>query len=598
MNRERLFKMLLGILILLLIFLLFKFKPSFQGPKKLEKIAIEEGRALLSAKGYKYEVKAKNTLKYTVIADEVLESGTQTKELKGVQAFIPRGEDGFDKIVSKKGLFNESSNELRIFDDAKIFLKDGTTILSDAFRITEQAEILSEGKAYFSKEKMNGTSDILRYDKEKKIIYMEGNVNIVGEDLSFFSKRVTVDLENHNGKIEGPISAIKNDFKISSPDGVIFLNEQNKLKAIDLNEPVKGETSSLFFSSKTAQFLFDDKGDCIRTDLNENVQLTSKSDSTSKMLTDKLVITRIAKDLSGWNAPKSLKLTKNDFIIDATSGSGNFKSNSVTGTLKGPIRGHNEDTEISSTSAEIREEAIDFIGNAEAVQNKNSIMGEKITSMKNGGYYCVGNVRGRNENNKGEVINFECYEATMSKRRYPTILKGNCKIFESTFILKGSQFTMVDENSLTGCNGVDGEFTFDKGKVFAHGLEMTYKKDKGFCLFKQNPYATNGSDKLQSDETMSVYMDKENKIEKIVAEGKAIYEGENLTVKGEIITYKPKTKEGEAFSEIGVSEAKQKKPYRRVTNKTILFKEKEIVAKGLENMNSRGRIEGEEEKKR
>jgi len=130
------------------------------------------------------------------------------------------------------------------------------------------------------------------------------------------------------------------------------------------------------------------------------------------------------------------------------------------------------------------------------------------------------------------------------------------------------------------------------------GMEMTYKKDKGVCLFKQNPYATNGSDKLQSDEIISVYMDKENKIEKIVAEGKAIYEGENLTVKGEIITYKPKTKEGEAFSEIGISEARQKNPFRTVTNKTIQFREKEIVAKGLENMNSRGRIEGEEEKKR
>lgn len=598
MKREKIFSFLAFVTLILLIFLLFRFKPSIVGPKEIEKLKIDGSKKVVSAKNFQYEVRQKDKVKYKILAEEIIDGEEGDKELKNVNVIIPRGEKGEEKVVSKKGRFNEIKNELRVYEDARIILMDGITIKSDAYRITPQNEVVSEGRSYFNKDKINGSSDILRYDREERIIYLEGNVFIKGENLSFSSSRLYLNLNTHLGEIDGPINFEKDDLKVNSPLGRVFLTDDNKLKEITLFKPIKGETNSLNFSSKTAILYFGKNGNLEKSELVEDVVLVSKSDESGKLLTKKLILTNTNDHKTLWESPFSVTLLKKNFTLLAKSGKGDFKDKYMNGILDGPTRGFGEETEASSNYAEIKQNDIIFIGDVQAVSKKNTIESEKLIRENSGNYRGIGNVRGKTTNERNETTFYECDEADFPPSKYPILLNGRAKIYSNNFILRGEKFTLLDENTFKGCDGVTGEFYFEKEKVLVNSLEMEYFKNKRKAAFYKNPSAVSLDSKLLSKESITLFLDDSGKLDKVLALDEGYFENNDIIAKGEKITYFPKTKEGEAFSEKGISYGIEKGVSRRVKGKVIYFKNKDIFVKGLDNRLSRGKIEGVEEKRK
>ena len=598
MNRDRLFKILMALLILLLLFLLFKFKPSFVGPKKIEIPPQKESSAILSGKNFTYEVKEKNILKYTLYAEEILEKDEEEKELLNPFIIIPKSGGKIDKVSAKKGIFSQSKNILRLYKDAKIITSDNFVIESTGFRVTPQNEIVSERVAKFEKEKMKGSADIARYDRERKISYLEGNVIMASENILFKASSVFIDFENHNGKIEGPIYGKKDDLMIVSPSGRIELDSKNNLENIILDEPVKGETDKFLFSSRNLKFNFkSSKMDEFA--LISDVVITQKEEPKAKLTTETLIFYKKVDKLWYFIAPSKVYFEKSKTKLECFKGKGIIKNGVITADLDGPVKANDENMESSSTSGKINEDSFEFIGNAQVAGQNGILSAERIITLQSGEKEAYDNVNGKIVR-KGELpIFFFSEAAKVAQGIFPIKLLDNVTVKSDIFMLKGSDITVVSNKKMKGCNGVVVNFANDKENIDGYGKELVYDQEKGFCLFTGEPYFQNEGEKISSNERISVYFDENKKIKEIIAEGEAKYKSKNQQAMGDRIRYNLKTKKGEVFSENSVGEVIQKEPFSRSVGRRILFGEKEVSIKGSDNRINRGKIEGwEVEEKR
>lgn len=597
MSRNRLFEILMFLLILLLIVLLFKFKPPFVGPKKIELLPQKEGNAILSGKNFSYEVKEKNQLKYTLYAEEILEKNELEKELTNPFIIIPKGEDKTDKVLAKKGVFSESQRILRLYEEAKIITSDNFIIESTGFRVTPQNEIVSETVAKFEKDKMRGNADIARYDREKKITYLEGNIIIASENILFRASRAFIDFENHNGKIEGPIYGKKDDLIIVSPSGKIELDSKNNLQNIILDEPVKGETDKFFFSSKNLKFDFKNSKMDEFTLIND-VIISQKGEPKAKLTTETLIFYKGVDKLWNFVAPSNVYFEKLKTKLECSSGKGIISNGVITADLDGPVKASDGNTESSSTLGKINEESFEFLGNAQVSTQNGILSAEKIITFKSKEKEAYVNVNGQITRRDEPPIVFSSEKAKMAANTFPIRLMKNVKIKSDNFSLSGSDITIVSNKRIKGCNGVIVNFS-GKENIDGYGKELEYDQEEGFCIFKGEPYFISDGGKISSNEQIKVYFDDKRKIKEIIAEGEAKYQSKNQQASGDKIRYNFETKKGEVFSENSVAEVIEKEPFRRSVGRKILFGEKEVSIKGSDNRINRGKIEGwEVEEKR
>lgn len=597
MSRERIFKILLGALIALLLLLLFRFKPSVVGPKNLEKPKVKEGSAVLSGKNFSYEVKDKNIPKYTLYAEEVLEREGQEKELINPAISIPKGEGRKDKIFAKKGIFSPNKSELRLYDEATIITSDNLKIKSSAFRVTPQNEVVSESRANFEKDKLLGSGDILRYDREKRIAYLEGNVNVNSENLSFDASRITIDLENHNGKIEGPIKGKKEDVSISSPNGIIALDGKNNIQSITLQEPSNGETDTFTFSSRNIKFDF--KGSQVDLfTLIDNVVIIQKAEPKSKLKTESLIFERGKDLLWHFTAPSKMLFERVDEKLDCSKGTGVINKGEITAELDGPVRGQDKKIEISSARGKLNGDSFEFIGNAQASSSEGNVSAEKIISYKSGEKEALSNVKGTIIRKNESKILFSSEKARISPNIYPIRLLQNVTVESDNFNLKGSDFTFYSSKKFKGCNGVLAYFQGIERSINGYGKEADYNEEKRTCIFTGDPYLIDSDRKLSSKDKITAFFSEERKVKEIVAEGEAKYESENQSAFGDTIKYNTELKKGEVSSESAIAEVIEKEPFRRTVGRKIVFSEKEIEIKGSDNRTNRGKIEGREVKEK
>jgi len=599
-SRERIFKILLGALIALLLLLLFRFKPSVVGPKNLEKPKVKEGSAVLSGKNFSYEVRDKNILKYTLYADEVLERNEQQeKDLLNPVVLIPNKEGKTDKIFAKKGIFSPNKSELRLFDEAKIVTSDDLKIKSSAFRVTPFNEVVSESKADFEKDKLKGSGDILRYDREKRIAYLEGNVHIKSDsdNLSFDASRMTIDLESHNGKIEGPINGKKDDILVSSPNGEVILDDKNNIDSIILQEPSNGETENFTFSSRNIKFDFkNSKVDHFT--LIDNVIIVQKAEPKSKLKTETLIFEKGKDLLWHFTAPSKMFFERVDEKLECSKGTGVINKGEITADLEGPVRGWDEKMEISSARGKLNNDSFEFIGNALTSSSEGNIRAERIISFKSGEKEARSNVKGTMLRKNESKILFSSEKARISPNVYPINLLENVTVESDNFNLKGSDFTFLSSKTFKGCNGVLAYFQGTKGSITGYGKEADYNEDEQYCVFKGDPYTIDDSGKLSAKDKITAFFNSDRKIKMILAEVEAKYESENQSAFGDTIKYYPEAKKGEVSSEKGIAEVIEKEPFRRSVGRKIVFAEKEVEIKGAENKTNRGKMEGLEVKEK
>ncbi len=597
MSRERIFKILLAALIGLILLLIFRFKPSVEGPRHIEKPRIKGSNSVLSGKNFTYEVKDKNILKYTLFAEEIFEMGSEEKELLNPVISIPKKGGNFDKIFARKGTFSPAKNVLRLFEDARIVTADNMTIKSSGFRLTPQNEVVSEGRAEFWKDKIIGSGDILRYDREQRIAYLEGNVNIKSENLLFEATRTLIDLENHNGSIVGPVKCRKDDISISSPSGKILLDSKNTLESLILETPVQGETENFNFSGRNIKFDFE-KSKMNEFTLIDDVILVQKKLPKSKMQTKILNFEKGSDNLWHFTAPYNISFERLKSRMECSGGTGIINKGEITSDLKGPIRAYDEKTEISSSMGKLDGNTYEFIGNAQVSTSSGNISAERIIAYKSGEKDAYENVRGQIVGKGGDNIFFSSDKAKISANVYPIRLLENAIVESEDFVLKGSDFSFLSNKRFYGCNGVSMVFKGIKGKIDGYAKEVNYEEEKGNCILTGDPYLLDGDRKLSAKDKITVYFDFKKKVKEIVAEGDAKFEGEDQIASGDRIKYDTELKSGEVYSENEIAEVIEKEPFRRCVGRKISFGEKELEIKGSDNKVSRGKIEGQEVKEK
>lgn len=597
MNRERIFKILFTALIGLILLLLFRFKPSVVGPKHLEKPQLKEGTSVLSGKNFSYEVKEKNILKYTLFAEEILESGGDKKDLTNPVISIPKKDGGIDKIFAKKGTFSPSTSDLRLYQEANIKTSDNLIIKSSGFRVTPQNEVVSESRAEFEKEKIGGSGDILRYDREQRIAYLEGNITIKSENLLFNAVRMVIDLENHQGTIEGPIHGKKDDIAISSPKGTILLDSKNALESLTLQEPAEGETERFSFSSKKIKFYFK-KSKTDEFSLIDNVVVVQKEEPKSKLTTEELDFKKQSDQFWHFTAPSKMFYDRLNSKLECSGGKGLIKKGEIIAELFGPVRAFDEKAETSSSRGKIDSNSFEFIGNAQVSSSEGNISAERIISYKTGEKEAYSNVKGEIAKKDGEKIYFSSEKAKTSPNIYPIKLQNSVEVKSSNLTLKGSDFTFLSNKQFKGCDGVIAVFAGKNGTIDGYGKEVDYNEEKGRCVFTGEPYILDNGRKLSAKDKITATFDQEKKVKEIIAEGSAKYESENQIAYGDRIKYIPELKKGEVFSKNEIAEVIEKSPFRRCVGRRISFSEKEIEIKSSDNKISRGKIEGREVKEK
>ncbi|MCX7830051.1 MAG: LPS export ABC transporter periplasmic protein LptC [Acidobacteria bacterium] len=597
MSREKIFKLLFLALIALLLLLVFRFKPTVIGPKNLEKPPLKEGNAVLSGKNFHYEVKDKNILKYTLYAEEILERDEQEKELKNPFISIPKEEGKTDNISADKGLFSPNKSELRLYENAKIVTSDNFKIMSSGFRVTPQNEVVSEGRADFEKDKLKGSGEILRYDREKRIAYLEGNIKIYSENLFFEASTLFIDLKNHNGRIEGPVKGKKDDIFIFSPGGSIFLNSKNNLEYLILEEPANGETQNFTFSSRNIRFDF--SGSNVgKFTLIDNAVIEKKAEPKSKLQTQTILFEKVKDNLWNFTAPSKMLFEQSNAKLECTKGKGLIDKGEITADFEGPVRGRDDKTEISSANAKLYKDYFEFIGNAQAVSLDGNVTAERITAYKSGDKEALGDVKGEIFQKDKSKILFSSTKAKISPSLFPVRLLGDVVVESSTFNLKGTDFSFYSNKKFSGCNGVYATFEENSGNINGYGKEVDYNEEKGSCIFSGDPYIFDNGKKLSAKNKIIAYFNEGRKIKEILAEEEAKFESEKQTAIGDSIIYNLESKKGVVSSETGIAEVIEKEPFKRCIGRKISFAEKELAIKGSDKKTSRGKIEGREVKEK
>lgn len=598
MNREKIFKSLMFLLFVLLLLLLFRFRPRIEGPEKLEHPSVTETGVVLSGKDFRYEERQGGQTRYVVTAEEVLETSRVEKELLNPVVVIPKKEGSEDRVLGKKGTLSLSRQEVRIYGGARIEIGRSMTISSPAFRLTPQGEVVSEGRAEISRDDLRGAADILRYDRERRVAYLEGNVDLGGPNTSFTASRIIIDFNSHSGEIEGPVEAVKEDFRLGAPKGTMALDKENKLQSVTLSPPTRGETASAIFASRSSDYRFDKNGAVNEIVLRGEAVISQKGAFPGRVETDVLNLSRPAGKDWTWSAPGQMNFFRGPEKVVAGSGSGTIRGSSFSGDLQGPVRGWNETGEFASNSARISDGSLELIGDARAVKGGDSVTAERIVVLQSGEKRAEGAVAGKSVSQGGETFNFTADKAFMAKSTYPVKLSGNVHIFSPKIDFKGEEATFLSAKAMRACKGASVAAEGKDNPVFLFAGQLDYDESEERLEASGESSATDGMSKLSASRKIVLLFDREKKAEKITAEGSAVYESPKYTAKGDRIVYFPKEKKGEVSSEAGMAVVTEKDPYRLVTGRAIQFGNRQLGIGGAKGEVHRGKIEGEELKRK
>lgn len=598
MNKEKTFRWLLFLLFLLVAVFLFRFRPRIEGPEKLEHPSVTETGVVLSGKDFRYEERQGGETRYVVTADEVLETSRVEKELLNPVVVIPGKEGSEDRVLGKKGTLSLSRQEVRIYGGARIEIGRSMAISSPAFRLTPQGEVVSEGRAEITRDELKGAADILRYDRERRIAFLEGNVDLSGPDTSFKATRIIIDFNSHSGEIEGPIEAVKEDFRLGSPRGTMSLDRENRLQSVTLSPPTRGETAAASFASRFSDYRFDRNGAVSEIVLRGEASVARKGADPGRVETEILSLARPAGKDWTWSAPGQMNFFRGEEKIVAGSGSGKIRGSTFTGDLGGPVRGWSGTGEFSSDSARISEGSFELVGNARTVKGGDSVVAEKMVVLQSGEKRAEGSVAGKSVSQSGETFNFTSERASMAKSSYPVKLSGNVHIFSPKIDFKGEEATFLSARSVRACRGASVAARGKDDTVFLYAGQLDYDEAEGRLETAGDSSATDGKSRLSASRKMVLLLDRENKAEKLTAEGSAVYESPNYEARGDRIEYFPKEKKGEVSSEAGMAVVREKNPYRLVTGRTIQFGNRQLGIGSEKGGVHRGKIEGEELKRK
>lgn len=598
LGRRRLIKSLLTILLLLfLAVLLYKFRPKVWTPK-----AVNPGKAQgakketgqLTAKGFRYVQEKDGRISYIVTADNMTQQSGGERLLENPVITFPSSGGHEDKVVGRKGVFQPVDQTLRVWDRAKVLQWSGWVSQSSGYRLTPEEEVVSEGPVTLHRGGIDGSAQLMRFQKDTDKAYLEGDVRFrTPEGRVFTCRRMALDLRAHSGKCTGPVSFQGPEGTLSSPDARLVLDASNRLRGLIMGMPCRGEGPSGTVSAAQMHAYFDVTGQVRRLEWREQVRLATAAAPPTTLSTQELVLTPLQGPAWNWQADREVVFHQGGNVLHARSGSGRFGGRApLTAVLPGPVNGSGPSGTATAKEAKIQGDTRVLIGNVDVVRGRDTLKAETVTWAADGGYRAETNVKGVHyPAGPGEPWRFTSDEAEAAASGYPLVIEGRARARRGDLELSAPHIRMQEEDRVEAWSGVVARWTDPKQPATLVGGRLVYN-GKAQTLAATDGAKANGRGYALEGRTVTAYLDKTGNPDHYLAEGTARFDGPLYEGRGDRLTYRPAKESGTAHSEAGRSVVVKKKPYRRMEGRTILFTRNAITVTEKGQGMQRGVIEG------
>ena len=609
MDRRRLLQFAFtAVFLLFLVLLLFKFRPKLEAPEPLDPQQVKRtAEGTLSARGFTYRQETEGKVEFTATAAEVTESTGGVKLLTDPVITMASGASAW----GKKGSLSEKESTLRIWEDAHLAQPDGWTASSTGFRLTPEGEIVSESRTDLRRGDLTGGGDLLRYHRQTLLAHLEGSVHFEQGLKTITCTAVDLDLKKHGGVMAGPVTLTAEQGTLRAPAGVLALDEQNRLKSVELGSPATGDGPKFSCEGRSVLADFDGQGQLAQVHLVGDASVTSKAQpapagtsssarpSSFTARSERFDLKPEPADLWAWVSPGPMVVEREGGISHATSGKGTLGGvKPETADLAGPVSGSDRRGDFKADRALMDGGDWTLVGNAQVTRPGERLTADRVSFRKDGSSEAEGTVRGWRQGRRvGEAET--TYAADRSKSAaggYPVKLLGNAVVTKGGMALKASSIKATDESSALAEGGATATFVQEgQGDSIVTAPTIRYSGKDRLATAEggsKERAKGEGKDYTVTGDLLRALLDAQEKPVRYEAEGKAAFTGTFYDGTGDFLSYDPAAQAGQARGADPAAVVIQKKPYRRVSGPVVNFAPRHLDVLPEALSPRRGSIEG------
>ncbi len=609
MDRRRLLQFAFtAVFLLFLVLLLFKFRPKLEAPEPVDPRQVKHSpEGTLSASGFTYRQETAGKVEFTATAAEVTEGAGGLKLLTGPVIVMASGA----RAWGKKGSLSESESTLRIWEDAHLAQPDGWTASSTGFRLTPEGEIVSESRTDLKRGDLTGGAELLRYHRQTLLAHLEGSVHFEQGLKTMTCKAVDLNLKEHGGVMAGPVTLTAEQGTLTAPAGTLVLDEQNRLKSVELGSPATGDGPRFSCAGHAVVADFDDQGQLSRIHLAGDASVTSKGQPPASSQppaaaqvsftakSDRFDLDPAPDNLWDWTSPGAMVVEREGGVAHATSGRGTLGGKKPdTADLAGPVSGSDRRGDFKGDRALMDGGDWTLVGNAQVTRPGERLTAGRVMFKKDGSSEAEGTVRGwRQGSRAGEAeTTYAADRSVSAPGGYPVKLLGNAVVTKGGMALKASTVKISDEKSALAEGGATATFAQEgQGTSTVTAPAIRYSGKDRLATAEGGPKERargEGKDYTVTGDQLRALLDEEEKPVRYEAEGKAVFSGALYDATGDDLSYDPATQAGQARGADPAAVVIQKKPYRRVSGPVVNFAPRHLDVLPEALSPRRGSIEG------
>ncbi len=580
-----------AVFIIFLLVLAYHFKPKVEVPPPARPDTVKTGtEGTLSAEGFHYRQETEGKVDYTITADTVTEARDGTKKLTKPVLSIPHQ----GKAWGDKGSFAPDTKQLRIWENAAMSHEGGWLAHATGFRLTPEGEVVSESAVTFSMGRALGSAELMRYNRHTQVAHLEGHVDLVKGSAHLTCRAIAVNLATHRGAMDGPVRVTSGDAVLRAPRGTLVLTNDNEIRRIVLGSPASGESGPNRFTSKTAAAVLGHGGRLLSVHLDGDTVVDSeKTPRAYRLDTASLDLVPRPGGLWHWTAPDALTIATKDGEAHAVSGTGTFGGKKpMNASLKGPIRGRQQNGTFTSDDAELAGDDWTLTGHALVVKPDERLSADTITRHGNGETTAKGHVSGSRSPEGEPTVTFTSDAMRSAEGGYPALLTGSVTLVRGDMTLTAPRVKAPDARTIEGQDGATAVFRDVSGaSQTVTGRTLTYDGTRHIATADGDARGKGKNYSIRAG-TLVARLDRKDSPLSYEAQGDCRFDGTAYSGEGDRLTYDPSSRSGRASSAQGDATITQKHPYHRVSGPTVVFSPRHLDVLERKGGLSRGTLEG------
>jgi lipopolysaccharide export system protein LptA len=570
MDRRRFLQLAFtAVLILFLAILVLRFRPRMEVPAPVTQSEVKRtSEGTLSAKGFRYSQETMGRTEFTVTAGAVAESAGGVRLLEAPHVTFP----GRGVARGKKGSFQAGDRTFRIWEEARMDLDSGWTAESSGFRLTPEGEVVTEGPVTFHREGVTGRAQLLRYQQDQQTAHLEGDVRVAQGDRTLACRILDLDLKTHAGKLEGPVVLASARGTVTAPAGTLSLDEQNRLKEVDLSSPCTGTGPQISFTCAALAARWSPGGDLEAVDLKGDVAVHDSRPPSSTLKTAALTLVPGENAAWSWTSPGALAILQETAAAWATSGSGSYGGAAPSAAdLAGPVEGSQAQGTFRADRARMEGGDWRLLGRAAVDRPADRVAADEILFRADGSSVAKGGVRGERRPQEGPWMRFTCARAQAGPGGYPARLEGGAQVERGGMTLSAPEVFVADARTAVAQDGARAALRGADGRTWVvTGGTVSFDGAAHAATAQGDARGESGESWITAD-TLVVRLDPMDRPETYEAKGSARFSDPEYEGQGDLLTYDPATQEGTATGTDRDAVVVQRQPSRRVAGPVVDF---------------------------